>query len=103
MRLCERGLLWAQIAPRIRQVDDLGGVSERFSEERIPVRVSVLPEGGEIAVDERGASARERLRLLAAADVQAQAGDGVWVQEKLWRICSVERWSAHRELVCEAV
>lgn len=103
MRLHERTLIHAELAPRIRETGALGGLAEHFSTERIPIRASRIPEGGGIAARQRGAANGAQLRLLVPADVQVAAGDGVWVEGRLWRIAAVESWMAHRELVCEMI
>jgi len=103
MRLCERTLIQAELAPRMDARGELGGLAERFSEERIAFRASRLPEGGGLDAGKRGAAARDEVRLLAAADVPAKAGDGVWMDGKMHRILCVQRWTAHVELICEAI
>lgn len=103
MRLCERTLAQAWLAKRIREEGELGGVAERFSDEKIPMRASLLPEEGTLAARERGAVRGEKLRLLVSSGIDAAAGDGVWVEDGLWRILSVQRWTAHAELVCERI
>jgi len=101
MRLKERTLVQVRIAPRIAAQGALGSVGEAFSEDVRCVRASLLPCGGELEADARGAKTGRRLRLMTARDVQVKAGDGVWVEDVLWRIVAAEKWSAHLELVCE--
>lgn len=103
MRLLERTLVQLEIAPRIRKIGELGGRAEAFSKVRSAVRGSVLPEGGETETCERGMVARDRLRILVSADVVVSAGDAVVMQETYYRVLRVDRWAAHRELICEAI
>ena len=103
MRLAERTLLAVRLAPRAPRRGALGGMAEGFSDETVQLRASRIPESSTLEVAERGIKFREKLRLLVPGDVRATAGDGVWVEEKLYRIVSVLRWSAHLELICEAV
>lgn len=102
MRLKERTLTDVQLARRVCVPGALGGMAEAFSGETLSLRASVLPDGGELAVDEKGASDGARLRLLLPADARAACGDGVWVNGALWRIIAVRRWTAHVEWICEA-
>lgn len=103
MRLCERTLVQAELAPRMAVKGELGGLKEHFSDERIAFRASRLPAQGDLAVREKGAIAREEVRLLAAGDAPGKAGDGVWMEGRMYRILSVQRWTAHVELICEAI
>ena len=103
MRLCERTLVQVWLVRRMHQQGELGGIAECFGEERMPLRASLLPEDGGLSIEERGAVRRERLRLLVPAAAGAAAGDGIWVEDTLWRIRSVQRWTAHVELTCEAI
>lgn len=103
MRLCERTLMQAELAPRMDARGSLGGLAERFSDEGIAFRASRLPADGDLTAREKGVSAREKVRLLAAVDVPAKAGDGVRMEDRMYRIVSVQRWTAHVELICEAI
>lgn len=103
MRLAERRLEEVRIAPRIREEGDLGGIAERFSNETIALRASRLPVEGALDVQERGAVCRKRIRLLVPSDADVRCGDGVWAGGTLYRVLCVEKWTAHLELVCEAV
>lgn len=103
MRLMECMRLQVQLAPRIIKEGTLGSATEQFSEETILLRASRIPAGGDLSTEARGAVYPERLRLLLPIGVQANVGDGVWVEEKLYRILSLERWSAHEEWLCEAI
>lgn len=103
MRLAERTRMRVELAPRACVAGALGGRAERFSEERTAVWAAVLPEAGALEGQERGAVSRERLRLLVPADAKAACGDGAWVQDRPYRIVSVQRWTAHLELICEEI
>ena len=103
MRLCERTLVQAELAPRMDVRGELGGLKEGFSDEGIAFRASRLPAGGDLTAREKGAVMQEEVRLLAAGDVPAQAGDGVRMDGRMYRILSVQRWTAHVELICEAI
>ena len=103
MRLKESTLAVAYLAPRIAVRGKLGGMAEGFSDRRIALRASVLPDGGGLSTQERGAVNRERLRLLVPGDTAARCGDGIFFGNAMWRIVELQRWSAHTELVCEAV
>ena len=103
MRLKESTLVTAYLTPRIAVSGELGGMAEGFSDQRTALRASLLPDGGGLAVEDRGAVNRAKVRLLVPADAPARCGDGVFIGDGLWRIVQVLRWSAHAELVCEAV
>lgn len=103
MRLKERTLIEIRIAPRLRKTGALGGAAEAFSEDTLTLRASRLPEGGDFSMDGRGASCPDRLRLIAAADASVRPGDGAWVEGRLYRILTVRRWTAHVEMICEAI
>lgn len=103
MRLAERTLLAVRLAPRAPRQGALGGMAEGFSDETVRLRASRIPESSALETTERGMKSKEKLRLLVPGDARASAGDGVWVEEKLYRIVTVLRWSAHLELVCEAI
>lgn len=102
MRLKERTLREISIAPRIQRTGALGGRAEAFSGEVIPVRASVLPGNGGLFSGEKGLSSGEKLSLLVPADTRVQAGDGAWVEDALYIVSSVRRWTGHLELSCEA-
>ena len=103
MRLAERTRLKVELAQRVCEAGALGGRAERFSEARTQLWASVLPELGKTEALERGVVCRERLRLLVPADAKVACGDGAWVQGRLYRVLSVQRWTAHLELECEAI
>ena len=103
MRLAERTLQMVYLVRRRNEPDPLGGMAEAFLDERIPLRASVLPDGGGLSTEERGAVNRARLLLLVPGDAKAKAGDGVWVQDVLWRIREVQAWTAHAQWMCEAI
>ena len=91
------------LAPRVSAAGTLGGLAERFSDERIPIRASILPGEGGLSIDERGALSRAKLRLLVPGDAKAKCGDGVVIGERMHRIVQVQGWSAHIELLCEEI
>lgn len=103
MRLKESTLTMVQIAPRADVRGVLGGLAEGFSGNRIPLRAAVLPEGGGLSVQERGACNREKIRLLVPGDAGVKCGDGVQIGDGMWRVAAVQKWSAHIELECEAI
>lgn len=103
MRLKESTLTMVYLAPRADVRGDLGSLSEGYSDDRIPLRAAVLPNGGSLAVQERGAADRAKLRLLVPGDAKARCGDSVQIGDMLWRITAVQKWSAHIELECEAI
>lgn len=103
MRLAERTLTLAYLMPRFKQEGALGGISEGFSQQKMPLRAAILPEESNLSVEERGAVHREKLRLLVPANAGAKTGDGVCIGENMYRICGVKRWAAHWELICEAI
>ena len=97
MRFYERTLKWINIAPRAVRVDGLGGGVEMFSEERRPVRASVIPSTGGLRDREAGVERVQTMCLLMPQDAPIDVGDGVCVdaQKPNWRCVSVQRWSAH--------
>lgn len=103
MRLKESTLTTVQIAPRMDKTGELGGLAEGFADERISLRATVLPDGGGLSVQERGAVNREKIRLLVPGDARVHSGDGVCIAGVMWRVAAVQRWSAHIELECEAM
>lgn len=103
MRLAECMQREVRLAQRMLAAGDLGGVTEGFSEETQALRASLIPMDGAFSAEERGVKCSKRLRLLVAGDVRAAAGDGVWVDGRLYRIVSTAEWSAHTEWICEAV
>lgn len=102
MRLKERSLTEIHIAPRVHTAGALGGQSEQFSATRTAVRASVLPDGGSMPQKEKGLLNRERLRLLVPAGTTVSVGDAAIVGTETYVVRSVERWTAHLELICEA-
>ena len=103
MRLAERTLVLVYLAPRMQISGELGGISEGFSDERLPVRASILPEESKLSPEEKGAKHREGLRLLVPVHAAAKVGDGVCIGGDMYRIAGVKRWAAHCELACEAI
>ena len=103
MRLLEQTLVEVRLAPRVVRRDQLGGTAEAFSAQTVKLRAGRLPAGGEAEMRPQGAAYPRRMRLLVPGDTDAAAGDGIWMEESLWRILSVERWTAHVELICEAI
>lgn len=103
MRLAECMRVEVRLAPRILKEGELGSVTEQFSQETTLLRASKIEQGGELNAEARGMIYPARLRLLVYKGVQALPGDGVWVEESLYRILSIERWSAHEEWLCEAI
>jgi len=102
MRLCERRLIAASLEPRMEVVGPLGSRPEAFSGEKLPFRAALLDEDGGVVTGQRGLKSGGRIRLLAPADLVCRVGDGVWVDDDFYVIHSISRWTAHRELVCEA-
>jgi len=100
MRLKERERIAVEIAARACVEGPLGSVSSGFSDERIRVRASVLPESGAYGIRENGLKSGEGLRLLVPADSVVSEGDGVWVEGKGYEVISVRKWRAHAELEC---
>lgn len=96
-------MIQAELMPRTVACGALGGEAEIFSEEVLPLRAARIPEDGELAAGKRGAERAERLRLLVAVDIPVHVGDGVRMAGRLYRIMAVRRWTAHLELVCEAI
>lgn len=95
MRLLERTLTWVEIAPRTVAEDSLGGAVEGFSEARIPVRASVIPSTGGLEDHETGVRRVQTMCMLLPLDAPVSTGDGVSVENTLWRCTEVQRWSAH--------
>ena len=92
----------AFLVKRVEKTGSFGSRPEAFSNERISFRASILPDGGEIGRDERGMLPGKKLRLLAARDLNAAAGDGVYVDGEFFIIRSARKWTAHLELDCGA-
>lgn len=103
MRLLECLQVEVLLVQRRVENGELGGEMERFSEEGIRLRGSRIPLEDTAELDERGLKNHQGLRLLIPLDVQANLGDGAWVEGVLYRILSVKRWSAHAEWICEAI
>lgn len=102
MRLHERNLVEAGLVKRIHKTDTLGGRPEAFSGEKISFRASLIPESGSLEAGRRGLQSGAKIRLLAAADLDARVGDGVFVGDAFYIVLSVNRWYAHWELICGA-
>ena len=102
MRLRERELITAELAKRTDVPGPMGGRPEVFSEEKTAFRASLLFEDGGLETTPRGLVSGEKIRLLAPAGLDVQAGDGVYVEGRLYAVLSVKKWTAHRELVCGA-
>lgn len=99
MRLLERTLRQVYIAPGIGQTDALGAVTRAFSDERVPVRVSLIPAEGALNRREAGLTADARCLALMPLDAPIVAGDGVCESargEPEWLCTEVRRWSAHQ-------
>lgn len=103
MRLLECMQTDVLLARRIVENGELGGETERFSEDQIRLRGSRIPLDESAELDARGVKKHQSLRLLLPLDAQANPGDGAWVDGMLFRILSVRRWSAHVEWICEAI
>lgn len=103
MRLAERTRERVEFAQKVCESGALGGRAEGFSDARVRLWASVLPESGRTEALQRGVACRERLRLLVPADAKLACGDGAWVRGRAYRILSVQRWTAHLELECEAI
>ena len=103
MRLAERTRLRVELTTRNCAAGALGGRAEGFSGERTAVWASVLPESGRLEALQRGAAGRDRLRLLVPADARVACGDGAFVRDRMYRVTSVQRWTAHLELECEEI
>lgn len=97
----QRMKIW--ILPRILEKSALGSLKERLAAEGKQLRGNVLPESAALGGDERGLKRNVKLRVLIPGEAEAETGDGARIGGRLYRIRSVERWSAHTELICEAV
>lgn len=98
MRLLERTLRTIYIAPGLTRTDAAGCVQRIFSSERLAVRGSLIPSGGEMAREEAGMQNRRRCTLLLPKDAPIVAGDGVAETpqgDPEWLCTGVETWSAH--------
>ena len=102
MRLKERELIQALLARRIEKTGALGSCPEAFSQEKIPFRASLLPDGGGMQVRQSGLASGAKIRLLTGDDLSVRPGDGVHVGGEFYIVRTVNKWSAHRELLCEA-
>jgi len=100
MRLKERQLLEVEIARRVCKTGALGSVTEAFSEEKIRVRASVLPESGAYSVQDGGLKSGKGLRIIVPKDTPVSDGDGVWLDGEMYVVSSVHAWRAHTELDC---
>lgn len=98
MRLLERTLRWVTLSRRMTREDDLGGVTEAFSQDGIRVRASVIPSGINVLESEAGCVKGGSACLLLPLDVQVEPGDGFILDgdEGRWRCTEVQRWSAHQ-------
>lgn len=102
MRLKERELIQAYLVKRADRIGALGSRPETFSQERIPFRASLLPEGGDMQVRQSGLKSGTKIRLLTGDDLPVKPGDGVYAGEDFYIARMVNRWSAHLEILCEA-
>lgn len=102
MRLKEREQISAYLTKRIAKSGSLGSRPEAFSEEKIPFRASVLPEGGEMQVKERGLHSGAKIRLLTGDKLGVTPGDGVYVDGDFYVVQAVNKWTAHVEILCGA-
>ncbi len=98
----ERTLQMITIHARTAAAGAMGGRAITLSPVGTEVRASVLPDGGDAAVTERGCAHAERIHLLVSDDVQVSAGDGAAVNGRMYIVRAVNRWRAHLELICEA-
>jgi len=102
MRLKERELIQAFLVKRVAPSGELGSRPESFSQERMPFRASLLPEGGEMQARQSGLKSGAKIRLLTGDDLPVRPGDGVYAGEDFYIARTVNRWSAHLEILCEA-
>ena len=102
MRLKERELIDVQLAKRIAKAGALGSRPEAFSEEKIPFRASLLPESGNLQSTQAGLKSGAKIRLLTGDDLAVKPGDGVWAKGDFYIVETVNRWSAHQEILCGA-
>lgn len=102
MRLLEMTLEAAFIHERLPGRGALGSRPEAFSTIGVPVRASVLGEGGGISETDQGLRDESTLRLLVPDDTPGRVGDRVIARGKLYEIVSIDEWTAHREFVCKA-
>ena len=102
MRLLERTLVKAEIAPRIHKTGALGSRMQAFSDERIAVRASILPEKGGLDAQRSGLNAHERRRVLVPVDTPVRLGDAVVIGGEYFTVVNIERWQSHMALNCEA-
>ena len=102
MRLKERELIDAQLAKRIAQTGAMGSRPEAFSEEKTAFRASLLPEGGELKATQAGMKSGAKIRLLTGDDLAVKPGDGIWTKGDFYIVETVNRWSAHLEILCGA-
>lgn len=99
MRLLERTLRWVALAPRVVRQDDLGGVTEGFSEQVTRVRASVIPSGSNVLRQaEPGLWQSSTMCLLLPLDAPIAPGDGITLDgdASRWRCVDVQKWSAHQ-------
>ena len=94
MRLKERGLTEAYLVRRIAESGALGSRPEAFSEEKIPFRASILPDGGEMQAKERGLYSGAKIRLLTGDNLCVRPGDGIYVGEDFYIVQAVNKWKS---------
>ena len=102
MRLREREQREAYLVRRMEKTGSLGSRPEAFSQEKFPFRAGVQPLGGDMKLGPSGLRSGEKLRLIAAEDLGAKVGDGVWLGDDFYVILGLRRWTAHIELECGA-
>lgn len=102
MRLIERTLETVELHARTRGRGALGSKPESFVSQGVPVRASILGEGGGVGETARGLEDRAQLRLLVPADTICAVGDRVIVRGKAFEIRAIDEWTAHKELSCRA-
>ena len=106
MRLVERTLKEIEIAPHTEQKAALGGVTQGFTELRIPARGSVQPASNTLNhaanalnFEAQGMRMAQTVRVLLDRDTKIEPGDGVCMdgaRTPQWLCVAVENWSAHK-------
>ena len=99
--MIERTLQMISIHARMHAAGAAGGRARVLSAEGVPVRASVLPDGGEANPTQRGDVHVNRVRLLVSRDTRVAEGDGVSLNGRMYIVRSINRWCAHLELICE--